>query len=87
MAQTKPRDPCSLLTCLALQYICQKDPSWETAQPRDFKALAVECLKKAIQCEVLPTGTLRWSLTLDGQTIAVEAPLFRAPNLRFNPYH
>ena len=79
-------DPFTLLICLALQHICQKDPSWEKAQPREFKAKVVEHLKTQVTTHVHPHGTISWCLPIGNTILTVDAPLFQPPNKRFNPY-
>ena len=79
-------DPCTLLICHALQYICQKDPSWDKAQPREFKAQVVEHLKTQITHHVHPHGTISWCLPIGDKVLTVDAPLFRRLNKEFNPY-
>lgn len=78
--------PVQLIIGKALSYIVEKDPSWEQAQPAEFKARIVESWKSKIQSEMISNSRVLWFLNLGDKTFGSHTPLFANLDWDYNPY-
>lgn len=70
----------------AIAYIQKKDPSWNKAQPVEFRAKVVEQWKNNIKSELFSNSVVCWSLTLGDVSFCRSAPLFTDMDWEYNPY-
>jgi hypothetical protein len=80
------RNPIAIVIDKALTYIQQEDPSWEEAQPLDFRANVVETLKTEITSSLHSNSRIHWELIINGETFGCMAPMFCMLDWNYNPY-
>jgi len=79
-------NPVAAIIDKSLEYLRHKDPSWENAQPAEFKLRVVESWKNQITPRVVSNTLIQWELALGDQTFAYAAPLFCQLDWNYNPY-
>ena len=78
-------EPYRYLIDQAIEYVLEKDPSWDHFQPIGFRATVVEHWKRNIHTEVW-AEQIRWSLPIGDREFFILRPLFGLYDNRYNPY-
>ena len=79
-------NPVAVLIDKALNYINNKDPSWEEAQPAEFRVRVIESWKRSISSRFETNCRILWELPVGDQTFQCRAPLFCQLDWNYNPY-
>lgn len=79
-------NPVQLLIDKAVDYIIEKDPSWERAQPLDFRIKVIERLKANIESSLAMNSLVHWQLQIGDQSFGCMAPIFYRLDWDYNPY-